>query len=73
MLEFRRNAENVIRRLRHGQTMVLSYRGKAVARLEPIRNEEPGSGDPFYRLCDLAAEQGRSLTNAEIDRAVYET
>jgi prevent-host-death family protein len=72
MLEFRRNTEGVIRRLRDGQSVVLSYRGKPVARMEPIRSEAPGPGDPFYRLCELATERGERLTNADIDRIVCE-
>ena len=34
--------------------MVLTYRGKPVARLEPLQESTPGTDDPFYKLADLA-------------------
>lgn len=71
MLEFRRNAEGVIRRIRRGQRMVLTYRGKPVARLEPFTEDTPDAEDPFYRLTELAEASGENLTNAEMDRIVY--
>jgi prevent-host-death family protein len=71
MLEFRRNAEDVLRRVRKGQRMVLTYRGRPVARLVPVASETPATADPFYRLTDLADEDGADLTNAEIDTIVY--
>ena len=71
MLEFRRNAEEVIRRVRRGQRMILTYRGKPVARLEPLSAEAPGADDPFYGLLELTTGSGKSLTNAEIDATVY--
>jgi len=39
MLEFRRDAKNVIERTKRGERMILTYRGKPVARLEPILDE----------------------------------
>jgi len=36
MLEFRKNAEGILRRVRRGERFVLSHRGHAAARLEPI-------------------------------------
>jgi len=44
MLEFRKNAERVLRRVAKGERFVLSHRGKPVARLEPLT--EPSSADP---------------------------
>lgn len=46
--------------------MILTRRGKAVARLEPIHEETVELDDPFYSLCDLAEPAG-SLTNRQID------
>ena len=36
MLEFRKNAEGILRRVRLGERFVLSHRGRPAARLEPI-------------------------------------
>lgn len=36
MLEFRHDAERIIERVRKGERMILTYRGKPVVRLEPI-------------------------------------
>ena len=72
ILEFRRDAEAVIRKVRQGKRLILTYRGQPVMRLEPIRDRKIGPEDPFYALSQLATPKGRSLTNEEIDRIVYE-
>jgi prevent-host-death family protein len=69
MLDFRLDAERIIAQVQKGERMVLTRRGKPVARLEPI-TEEVAVDDPFYALADLA-QPGESLSNADIDRAVY--
>lgn len=71
MLDLRRRAETIIDEVSHGQTMVLTYRGRPAVRLEPIRSDTVSEDDPFYRLSDLADTGGRSLTNGEIDDIVY--
>lgn len=71
MLEFRQHAERILKEIAQGQRMVLTYRGKPVARLEPIHEGEPDEDDPFYSLDALADPAGPSLSNAEIDRDVY--
>lgn len=70
MLEFRERAEEIVRSVEKGQRMVLTYRGKAVMRLEP---PEPklDTSDAFYLLSELAETRGESLSNAEIDAIVY--
>ena len=82
MLELRQNAEAVVQDLRCGRTLMLTYRGQPLARLEPVRPsaEEVTADDPLYLLggqaglakanSQLAKENAR-LTNAEIDRALY--
>jgi prevent-host-death family protein len=74
MLEFRRNAESVLRRVAKGERLLLSHRGKPAARLEPI-GAGPGATspeDPF--LCvgqrAVASPKGRTK-HAEIDRILY--
>lgn len=71
MLEFRKKAEAVLNRVRAGQPYILTYRGKPVARLEPIADGEIPDDDPFYMLPQHAVEGTESLSNDEIDRIVY--
>lgn len=71
MLEFRRDAEAIIRKVRQGKRLIMTYRGKPVMRLEPIEATTPGPDDPFYKLAQLAVAGGQALTNEEIDQIVY--
>ena len=73
MLQFRRHAVKIIEQVRKGQRMILTYRGKPVVRFEPIDEASVDENDPFYHLDRLADSQGKSLTNRQIDRIVYET
>ena len=68
MVELRKDAEGTLRRLRRGQSVILTYRGKAVARLEPIHDAVDGGDDPVFDLEGLAGDEGSDLGNAEIDR-----
>ena len=69
--EFRRDVEAVIRQAQQGQRLVLTYRGKPVLRLEPIRDQVVSADDPFYALGRLASHETTPLTNEEIDQIVY--
>jgi prevent-host-death family protein len=71
LVEFRKDAEKVLRRIRRGERLILTRRGKPVARLEPISGKAPREDDPIYRLAELAQDGGRSLTNRAMDREVY--
>lgn len=73
MLRFRAEAEAILKQVGKGQSFVLTYRGKPVARLEPLREREISSDDPMYRLSELATSNGESITNQEIDRLIYGT
>ncbi len=71
MLEFRKSADDVLRQVTKGQSFVLTYRGKPVARLEPVR--QPSAGDEsIYSLDELASDKLEPLTNDIIDWIVYE-
>jgi prevent-host-death family protein len=70
MVDFRRDAERIIGQVQKGERLILTRRGKPVARLEPIREEPLNADDPFYALCDLAEPVG-SLTDRQIDEIVY--
>lgn len=69
MLELRRDAEAVIRRVQSGERLVLTYRGKRVVRLLPVNSTDLSPDDPIYRLTELAVED-EQLDNEEIDRIV---
>ena len=73
VLQFRRDAENIIRKVAQGKRLILTYRGRPVMRLEPIREVPIDANDSFYTLPQAAIENGRSLTNEEIDQIVYES
>ncbi len=71
MLELRQDADGVLRRVRQGEHLILTYRGKPVARLSPYESAAPAADDPFYRLINSAVDDGKSLTNEEIDKIIY--
>jgi prevent-host-death family protein len=71
MLDLRQRAEQIVEQVRAGETLVLTYRGRPVLRLEPIRAEAAPADDRFYRLADLASDRGKTLSNREIDEIVY--
>lgn len=71
VLEFRQRAKSILASVEKGQSIVLTYRGKPVARLEPIAQKDADGEDPFYRMNELSATNGKSLTNLEMDRLVY--
>jgi prevent-host-death family protein len=71
MLELRLNAEKIIAQVAKGQRMILTRRGKPVARLEPIVPESVDADDPFYSLDGLSDASGESLTNKQIDDFLY--
>jgi antitoxin (DNA-binding transcriptional repressor) of toxin-antitoxin stability system len=74
MLEFRRDARRALAALRRGERLLLTYRGKPVARLEPV-GSEPGevpSDDPLLNVDDYAVDGPEGpLANDEIDRLLY--
>lgn len=74
MLEFRRNAAAVLRRIATGERLLLSHRGKPAARLEPLapgpRHES--RDDPFLGIGLRAVPSPKGKTkHAEIDRILY--
>lgn len=76
MVEFRRNAQGALDAVRRGERIVLTYRGEAVARLEPVRAGPSGvpEDDPLLRVEDFAVDgPGGPLPSEAIDRIVYGT
>ena len=73
MLQFRKNASEILRRIAKGERFVLSHRGRAAARLEPIEQTtiEP-EDDPFLTVGNRAQPSPRGKTpHSEIDRFIY--
>ncbi len=76
MLEFRKDAEGVLRRVARGERLVLSHRGKPAARLEPLtdaaaRSADPAS-DPFLGIARRAKPSPKGKTrHQDIDRILY--
>jgi len=74
MLEFRRDARRALEAVRRGERLLLTYRGKPVARLEPVGDDASGvpEDDPLLRVDDFAVDgPGGPLANEEIDRLLY--
>ena len=71
MVDFRLHAEKILAQVQKGQRIVLTRRGKPVARLEPINDRVKRADDPIYSLHKLAEPGGGSLTNEQIDEILY--
>lgn len=73
MLEFRRDARRALDAVRRGERLLLTYRGKPVARLEPVgETPEVPEHDPLLRVDDYAIDgPGGTLPNDELDRLIY--
>ncbi len=74
MLQFRRDAEGILRRVARGEQFVLSHRGRPAAKLEPIDTPEeldPAS-DPFLCIGQRATPSPKGKTShQDIDRILY--
>ena len=71
MLDFRRHSNTVIAKLKRGESLHLTYRGKNLAVITPAEKTiRVFEDDPIYSLYELA-ESGESLSNKEIDHIVY--
>lgn len=74
MLEFRRDARRALEAVRRGERLILTYRGRSIARLEPVRETPAGApaDDPLLRIDEYAVDgPRRGLSNAQIDRLLY--
>jgi len=74
MLEFRQDAEGVLRRVAKGERFVLSHRGKPSARLEPLTtapSSDPAN-DSFLGIARRAKPSPKGKTkHSDIDRILY--
>jgi antitoxin (DNA-binding transcriptional repressor) of toxin-antitoxin stability system len=74
MLQFRKNAEGILRRIQQGERFVLSHRGQPVARLEPLGTRRPAdpANDPFLAIAARAQPSPKGKTkHSDIDQIVY--
>ena len=74
MLEFRTDAESVLRRVAKGERLVLSHRGKPAARLEPLNGPSTADPerDPFLSITRRAIPSPKGKTrHRHIDRILY--
>jgi prevent-host-death family protein len=63
--------DRVLRAVKEGRSLTLTYRNKPLARIVPVASDpELRADDPIFRLQDFAEPIG-PLTNAEIDATVY--
>lgn len=74
MLELRRDAETILRRVQNGERLILTYRGHPALRLEPLESNgvRDGQPDPLFRLAGMIdSTAADTLGNAEIDALIY--
>jgi antitoxin (DNA-binding transcriptional repressor) of toxin-antitoxin stability system len=72
MLEFRKDARGILRRLARGERLLLSHRGRPAARLEPISMAPELADDPFLTIAKRAVRSPKGKTrHVDIDRFVY--
>jgi len=63
--------ERVLKAVKAGRSLTLTYRNKPLARIVPLQElTSIPEDDPIFRLDELAEPIG-PLTNAEIDNLVY--
>jgi len=72
MVELRQESATILGRLSKGERLVLSHRGKPVARLEPIAPTGDSSTDPFMDVYSRAMPSPKSPTSHQsIDSILY--
>jgi antitoxin (DNA-binding transcriptional repressor) of toxin-antitoxin stability system len=72
MLQFRQDAERILRRIRKGERFLLSHRGRAAAWLEPLHHGSEPEADPFLTISRRAQPSPKGKTaHADIDRILY--
>jgi len=63
--------ERVLKAVKAGRSLTLTYRNRPLARIVPMQEQTSiPEDDPIFRLDELAEPIG-PLTNAEIDTLVY--
>jgi antitoxin (DNA-binding transcriptional repressor) of toxin-antitoxin stability system len=71
MLDLRLHSREMIRRLRRGETLRLTYRNQRIATLIPESEPVAAADDPIRNLCKLAEPGLTPMTNEQIDQLLY--
>jgi len=70
--ELRLKFDRVLKAVKQGRSLTLTYRNKPLARIVPIKQEYLlQEDDPIYRMYEHAEQIGAPLTNEEMDRLIY--
>jgi len=72
IVDFRQHAEQILKRVQDGERLVLTYRGKAVARMLPMQDNQIKEDDPIYCLASKAGDDPVPVDNEAMDRLIYE-
>lgn len=68
--EIRFEFGKVKRALERGEELMLTYRNRPLAKLQPVAKAEPSGPDPALTFGD-SPESLPPMTNADIDKAIY--
>lgn len=70
--ELRLKFDRVLKAVKQGRSLTLTYRNKPLARIVPIKEEHLLQvDDPIYRMYERAEAIGAPLTNKEMDQLIY--
>jgi prevent-host-death family protein len=70
--ELRLQFDRVLKAVKQGRSLTLTYRNKPLARIVPLKEEHLlREDDPIYRMYEHAESIGPPLTNKEMDQLIY--
>jgi prevent-host-death family protein len=70
--ELRLKFDRVLKAVKQGRSLTLTYRNKPLARIVPVNQEYLlPEDDPIYRMYERAQPVGAPITNEEMDRLIY--
>jgi prevent-host-death family protein len=70
--ELRLKFDRVLKAVKQGRSLTLTYRNKPLARIVPVNQEYLlHEDDPIYRMYEHAQPVGAPITNEEMDRLIY--
>jgi prevent-host-death family protein len=70
--ELRLKFDRVLKAVKQGRSLTLTYRNKPLARIVPLKEEHLlREDDPIYRMYERAEPIGPPLTNEEMDQLIY--
>jgi prevent-host-death family protein len=70
--ELRLKFDRVLKAVKQGRTLTLTYRNKPLARIVPLKEDRALSeDDPIYRMYEFAEPIGAPLMSDEMDKLIY--